>query len=162
MMTRLPQEVAPAETNTADSQTSGIPAMAAEVGPPPPLSSEAVHRQQLKFASGARLSIRETSISRQSDGSFTFRGSLLPPVANEGVIPLDQATEIEGSGGVSSGHLSVGVTELTAQGDRYTLYDEGGDKRNGSGPAVEIVSGKVIEMWFSSASTYAKAATEQP
>jgi hypothetical protein len=161
MMNHLPQESAPVETGTTDSHTSNIPVLTSETGPTIPLPSEAVHRPQLKFASGARVLIHVDSISRQPDGGFTFRGSLLQPLASDGAAALDRDTQIAGSGSVSSGHIRVVVNELNPKGERYLLDGQGENKRNGSGPAVEIVSSKVIEMWFSAPSTYAKAA-DQP
>jgi len=51
-----------------------------------------------RIEAGAAVWIRLSSVSRQAGGSFTFRGSLLLPVAN--VTLLDQGTLVYGAGAV--------------------------------------------------------------
>jgi hypothetical protein len=125
---------------------------------PEPLTVEtqsAAHPSQLQFESGVRLLIRLNSITRQPDGSFAFRGTLLLPVTLTGALSLDQSTKLVGSG-AANGRTAL-VTGLTVSGENYALQAaNGSNKGPGAGPAVELDPGKVLEMWFASASVYEK------
>jgi len=115
------------------------------------------HRPQLRFDSGARLWIRVTAINRKPDGSFTFRGTLLQPVALANTNQLDQGTELAGSGTVNNGHVTVLVTGFTIGGANYALLQNdtsGSKKRPGTGLAVELDPGKLLEVWLASSSVY--------
>jgi hypothetical protein len=114
------------------------------------------HLPQLKLESGARLWIRVTSISRQPDGSFTFRGTLLQPVALPDAKQLDQGAELAGSGTLNNGHVTVLVREFSVGGTNYALLrDTGGSNRPpGTGLAVELDPGKLLEVWLASSSVY--------
>jgi hypothetical protein len=51
----------------------------------------------------------------------------------------------------------VSVTEFTVRGENYGLRSAGSaNKKPGSGPAVELNPGKLLEMWFASVSVYEK------
>jgi len=115
---------------------------------------------QLEFAAGVRLLIHVVSISRQPDGSFTFRGTLLQPVAlADGSNPLDQGTKLSGWGTVNGGHATAVVTRFTAWEADYSLQAPRGEKgKIGSGPAIELDPGKVLEVFLASASVYEKTA----
>jgi hypothetical protein len=118
------------------------------------------HPSQLQFEAGVRVFVHVVSISRQPDGGFTFRGTLLQPVALADAASLDQGTELAGSGTVNGGHVRVLVTGFTVRGKNYRLQAaSGANKRAGSGPAIELDPGKVLEMWFASASVYQKTAS---
>jgi hypothetical protein len=138
---------------TEESMPGRPPSYSASVTAPSP---------QLQFESGVRVFIHVVSISRQPDGGFTFRGTLLQPVALAGAAPLDQGTELAGSGTANGGHVTVLVTGFTVRGENYGLQPaaSGANKRPGSGPAIETDPGKVIEMWFASASVYDKTTSE--
>jgi hypothetical protein len=125
-------------------------------------SSANATASQLQFESGIRVIVHIVSISRQRNGDFTFRGTLLLPVALAGGASLEQGTELTGSGTESGGHVTVAVTGLTLQRENYTLQQaaSGANKKAGSGPAIELDPGKVIEVWFASDSVYAKTAGE--
>ncbi len=115
------------------------------------------HRPQLRLESGIRLWIRVTAISREPDGSFTFRGTLLQPVELAHANQLDQGTELSGSGAVINGHVTVFVRTFTIGGANYALQDaSGSNKRPGSGLAVELDPGKLLEVWLASPSVYRK------
>jgi hypothetical protein len=101
------------------------------------------------------------SITRQPDGSFAFRGTLLRPVALTDAVSLDQNTELAGSGAANGRTLSV--TRFTVRRENYGLQAANGlNKQPGSGPAVELDPGKVLEMWFASASVYEKTTGARP
>jgi len=118
-------------------------------------TQSAAHPSQLQFESGVRLLIRLNSITRQPDGSFAFRGTLLLPVTLTGALSLDQSTKLVGSG-AANGRTAL-VTGLTVSGENYALQAaNGSNKGPGAGPAVELDPGKVLEMWFASASVYEK------
>ena len=117
------------------------------------------HRPQLRLESGARLWIRVTAISRKPDGSFSFRGTLLQPVALANANQLDQGTELSGSGIVNNGHVTVQVKDFTVGGANYALLQNdasGSNKRPGTGLAVELDPGKLLEVWVASSSVYRK------
>lgn len=116
------------------------------------------HRHQLRLETGARLWIRLTAISRKPDGSFTFRGTLLQPVELANANRLDQGTELAGSGAVNNGHVTVLVKGFTVGGTNYALQNDssGSNKRPGTGLAVELDPGKLLEVWLASSSVYRK------
>jgi hypothetical protein len=117
------------------------------------------HLPQLQLGSGARLWIHVTAISRKPDGSFMFRGTLLQPVELANANRLDQGTELAGSGTVNNGHVTVLVRDFTVGGANYSLLQNnasGSNKRPGSGLAVELDPGKLLEVWLASSSVYRK------
>jgi hypothetical protein len=115
------------------------------------------HPLLLQFKAGVQLWIRVNSIRRQPDGSFSFRGALLQPITLADSVSLDQGTQLVGWGTVNGGHVIVSVTEFTVWGENYGLRSAGsGNKKLGSGPAVELNPGKLLEMWFASVSVYGK------
>jgi hypothetical protein len=59
---------------------------------------------------------------------------------------------------VNGGHVTVSVTGFTVRGENYGLRQavSGVIRKPGSGPAVELNLGKVLEMWLVSASVYEK------
>jgi hypothetical protein len=112
---------------------------------------------RLRLESGVRLWIHVTAINRKPDGSFTFRGTLLQPVDLANTNRLDQGTELAGSGVVNNGHVAVLVTGFTVGGSNYALLQNdtsGSNKRPGAGLAVELDSGKLLEVWLASSSVY--------
>jgi hypothetical protein len=114
-------------------------------------------RTQLRFASGVRLWIHVTAISRKPDGNFTFRGTLLQPVELANTNQLAQDTELSGSGKVNNGHVTVRVAAFTVGGANYALQDaSGSSKHPGTGLAVELDPGKLLEVWLASSSVYRK------
>ena len=116
------------------------------------------HPPLLQFEAGVRLFILVNSMTRQPDGSFSFRGTLLQPITLAGPVSLDQSTELVGSGTVNGGHVTVSVTGFTVRGENYGLRQaaSGVIRKPGSGPVVELSLGKVLEMWLVSASVYEK------
>jgi hypothetical protein len=105
------------------------------------------------------LWIRLTAISRKPDGSFTFRGTLLQPVELANANRLDQGTELAGSGAVNNGHVTVFVKTFTVAGANYALLPNGAsgsNKHPGTGLAVELDPGKLLEVWLASSPVYRK------
>ncbi len=110
---------------------------------------------RLQFATGDCLWIRVNSITRQPNGSFDFRGTLLHPIMLSTSVSLDQSTELAGSGTQDGGHITLSVTEFDVRGKYYGLKVAASTNRKlGSGPALELNLGKILEMWFASASVY--------
>ncbi len=110
----------------------------------------------LQIAGGTRLFIHVISISHQADGNFTFTGALLQPIALAGGGSLDQRTKLAGSGTTDGKRVTVRVTGLNVDGRDYALQAGQVERTGtaGSGPAVEIESDKVLEMFLASASVY--------
>jgi hypothetical protein len=103
------------------------------------------------------LWIHVTAISRKPDGNFTFRGTLLQPVELANTNQLAQDTELSGSGKVNNGHVTVRVAAFTVGGANYALQDaSGSSKHPGTGLAVELDPGKLLEVWLASSSVYRK------
>ena len=160
------QPLAPKPSN-AQAQDSTPPAVGAVPGarqePSPaakgPATTPENRLPQLQLESGVRLWIRVTSINRQPDGSFTFRGTLLQPVALPYAKQLDQGTELAGSGTVNNGHVTVLVKEFIVGETNYALQDSasGSNRPPGTGLAVELDPGKLLEVWIASSSVYRKA-----
>jgi hypothetical protein len=90
------------------------------------------HSASVRFASGTRVWIRLNSVSRQPDGSFTFKGSLHLPVQEANGLLLDRGTEINGSGTVNQAGTSLLVTEFVVEGAHFTLKSAAGQAQ---GPA---------------------------
>ena len=111
---------------------------------------------QLKLEPGVRLWIRVTSMNREADGSFTFRGILLQPVALPDAKQLDQGAKLAGSGAVNNGHVTVLVREFSVGDTNYALLQDVGasNRPPGTGLAVELDPGKLLEVWLASSSVY--------
>jgi hypothetical protein len=143
---------APAAGAVASSKQEPSPAAAAPTGTEDP-------RPQLRLQTGVRLWIRVTSINRKPDGSFTFRGTLLQAVDLANANQLDQGTELAGSGTVNNGHVTVLLTGFTVGGANYALLQDdasGSNRRPGTGLAVELDPGKLLEVWLASSPVYRK------
>ena len=118
-------------------------------------------RPQLRFGSGVRLWIQVTAINRKPGGSFTFRGTLLQPVTLANRNQLNPGTGVAGSGTADNGHVHVQVSGFTIAGANYELMDAGGSNgRSGTGLAVELDPGKLLEVWLGSSSVYRKTAAK--
>lgn len=150
------QVTRPAQTTSEETTNDAVKAGGSQ--PKPSVTPRAAdHRPLLQFEAGVQLWIGVNSIRRQPDGSFSFRGTLLQPIILADSGSLEQGTELVGWGTVNGGHVIVSVTEFTVQGENYGLRSAGStNKKSGSGPAVELNPGKLLEMWFASASVYEK------
>lgn len=125
------------------------------------VSTPADHPALLRLEAGTRLWIRIVSISRQPDGSFTFRGSLLQPVSHAGGVLLDQGAELTGSGSVKEGKATVFVQQFLIRGVPYSLQRATStlsEQMPGAGKALEFKDGQYLEMWLSSTTVYEKVA----
>jgi hypothetical protein len=154
-------QVHAAPTPAAPAPTPWAPAVPTPTAKPAaPVAEEHSPRlaPRLEFEAGVRLWIRVTAISRKPDGSFTFQGSLLQAVTLAKTNQLDQGTELAGSGTVNNGHVTVLLAGFTVGGANYALdRASGSNRRPGTGPAVELVPGKLFEVWLASSSVYRKA-----
>jgi hypothetical protein len=124
-------------------------------------STPADHPALLRLEAGTRLWIRVVSISRQPDGSFTFRGSLFEPVSLAGGVLLDQGAELTGSGSTKEGKVTVFVQRFLIRGVPYSLQRASAtlsEQIPGAGKALEFEKGQFLEMWLSSATVYEKVA----
>jgi hypothetical protein len=153
------------QTQVATSSAGASAASGKEPSPSAKGAAAAIenHRPQLRVESGARLWIRVRAISRKPDGSFTFRGTLLQPVELANANRLDQGTELSGSGTVNDGHVTVLVSGFTIGGANYALLQNdatGSSKRPGTGLAVELDPGKLLEVWLASSSVYRKTSAK--
>jgi hypothetical protein len=144
----------PAQTTNEEANNDAVSAGGSQ--PKPSVTTQTADRPLLlQFKAGIQLWIRVNSIRRQPDGSFSFRGALLQPITLTDSVSLDQSTELVGT--VNGGHTMVSVTEFTVRGENYGLRSAGSaNKKLGSGPAVELIPGKLLEMWFASVSVYEK------
>jgi hypothetical protein len=107
------------------------------------------------------LWIQVTAINRKPGGSFTFRGTLLQPVTLANRNQLNPGTGVAGSGTADNGHVHVQVSGFTIAGANYELMDAGGSNgRSGTGLAVELDPGKLLEVWLGSSSVYRKTAAK--
>ena len=124
-------------------------------------STPSNHPALLRLEAGTRLWIRIVSISRQPDGSFTFRGSLFEPVSLAGGVLLDQGAELTGSGRTKEGKVTVFVQRFLIRGVPYSLQRASAtlsEQMPGAGKALEFKDGQFLEMWLSSATVYEKVA----
>jgi hypothetical protein len=124
-------------------------------------STPADYPALLRLEAGTRLWIRIVSISRQPDGSFTFRGSLLEPVSHAGGVLLDQGAELTGSGSIKEGKVTVFIQRFLIRGVPYSLQRASAtlsEQMPGAGKALEFNKGQYLEMWLSSATVYEKVA----
>jgi len=124
-------------------------------------STPADHPALFRLEAGTRLWIRIVSISRQPDGSFTFRGSLFEPVSHAGGVLLDQGAELTGSGSIKEGKVTVFVQRFLIRGVPYSLQRASAtlsEQMPGAGKALEFKDGQFLEMWLSSTTVYEKVA----
>jgi hypothetical protein len=152
------QVASPAQPANEEANKSEVRADGSQPRSTNSTTRSADHPSFLQFEAGVRPWIRVNSMTRQPDGSFSFRGTLLQPITLAGPVSLDQSTELVGSGTVNGGHVTVSVTGFTVRGENYGLRQaaSGVIRKPGSGPAVELNLGKVLEMWLVSASVYEK------
>jgi hypothetical protein len=148
---------APGGTSGASRAVGSVPGMSRTHLPFQSLQSTPTQPTpaSLRIEAGTAIWIRLNSVSRQAGGSFTFRGSLLLPVAN--VILLDQGTLVYGSGAVSQGQTSLLIREFVMRGARYTLSNVGSSAGGGTGKTVQFDAGQVLELFLASASIYEQA-----
>jgi hypothetical protein len=76
-----------------------------------------------------------------------------------GAVVLERDTEIHGFGTKGTDRISLKIIGLTIRGARYELKDGTGaiDAQGpGGGGALEFDAGRVLEMWMSSRSAYAR------
>jgi len=152
------QVASPAQPANEEANKSEVRADGSQPRSTNSTTRSADHPPLLQFEAGVRLLIRVNSMTRQPHGSFSFRGTLLQPITLAGPVSLDQSTELVGSGTVNGGQVTVSVTGFTVRGENYGLRQaaSGVIRKPGSGPAVELNPGKVLEMWLVSASVYEK------
>jgi len=107
---------------------------------------------------GTRVWIVFRSVARDPDGSFTFQGSLLEPIARSGVEVVAKDTEIDGAGKVAGGKTSLYIQGIVIRGAHYALKGASGaaSSKANAGQAVGVAfdAGQVQEMWLSGASVY--------
>jgi hypothetical protein len=149
-----PAQPANEETNKSDVRADGSQPRSTNS-----TTRSADHPPVLRFEAGARLLIGVNSMTRQRNGNFSFRGTLLQPITLAGPVSLDQSTELVGSGTVNGGHVTVSVIGFTVRGENYGLRQaaNGVIRKPESGPAVELNLGKALETWLVSASVYERA-----
>jgi hypothetical protein len=135
----------------------------------PPLNAAAAPATEpapsLRLEPGAHLLIALSSVNRLPNGTFQFRGTLLPPVPQAGPVSLDRGAEVIGAGTMSQGQTSLAITEFLVQGGRYTLKVGNGAMKvqaPGAGAAVQLDRGQILEMWPASPSVYEKAPDTTP
>ncbi len=151
--------VSTSTAETQPSETAKAPGSA-----PTPRAVTPNLLSSLHLASGTRLWITLGSVSRQPDGTFTFSGSLLMPLKSSASSHLDRGTGVSGSGTEAQGRTSLVVSEIVIDGSHYKLKSRAGAgsaRSAGSGGVVSFDSGKVLEMWLSSDSTYERAAAAE-
>jgi hypothetical protein len=78
----------------------------------------------------------------------------LQPVTLANRNQLNPGTGVAGSGTADNGHVHVQVSGFTVAGANYELQDAGGS--SGTGLAVELDPGKLIEVWLAPSSVYRK------
>jgi hypothetical protein len=161
----VPSSLAPSSNGQAQEPTPAARGAAAGAAKAPSAVPKGTatatedRTRQLQFEAGVRLWIRVTLINRKPDGSFTFRGTLLQPVALANTNQLDQDSEVSGSGTVNNGHVTVLLSGFTVGGANYALRQDeanGSNRHPGTGLAVELDPGKLLEVWLASSSVYRK------
>jgi hypothetical protein len=161
----LIEQVSEGSRPAAPASSSRIPLPPAPAKPAVPQAAGPLPAT-LRLEAGSRLWIRLGSTNRQSDGSFTFQGSLIQPVENAAAgRVLDSGTELVGSGTVINGKVIAFVRSFVLQGVPYTVSGSDGpsnEQMPGAGKALQFEDGRVLEMWLSAASVYARPSGSQP
>jgi hypothetical protein len=117
--------------------------------------------QSIQLSAGTRVWIVYKNVTRRSDSSFAFTGSLLEPITGTGSTPLAKDTEIDGEGAAVNGKTSLTVEQIVIRGVKYELKGSGGALTQGyagGGEAVTFNAGQVQELWLAGPATYEKAA----
>jgi hypothetical protein len=117
--------------------------------------------KSVQLSAGTRVWIVYRNVTRRSDSSFAFTGTLLEPITGTGSTPLAKDTEIDGGGTAVNGKTSLTVEQIVIRGVAYKLSGPGGAVTQGSaggGEAVTFNSGQVQELWLAGPATYEKAA----
>lgn len=116
--------------------------------------------QSIQLSAGTRVWIVYKNVTRRSDSSFAFTGSLLEPITGTGSTPLAKDTEIDGEGAAVNGRTSLTVEQIVIRGVQYQLKGSGGAVTQGSaggGETVTFNAGQVQELWLAGPATYEKA-----
>jgi hypothetical protein len=82
---------------------------------------------------------------------------VLLPVTQSGAVLFGRDTEVAGTVTVRNGKRLVKILEFVSAGSHYRLGSASGDadlRVLGDGEAVEFDSGRVLETWMVSVSTY--------
>ena len=115
--------------------------------------------QSIHLSTGTRVWIVYKNVTRRSDSSFAFTGSLLEPITGTGSTPLAKDTEIDGEGTTVNGKTALTVEQIVIRGVRYELKGSGGavtQASAGGGAAVAFDAGQVQELWLAGPATYDK------
>ena len=139
MSLAAPRRVAPAPEATA-VHSPAIPA--------PPV---------IRLDAGTRVWITLKSVRQRADGVSEFQGVLLLPVTQSGAVLLGRNCEVAGTMTVRNGKTSVQILEFLSPGGHYKLRSASGEadlRMLGAGEVVEFDSGRVLETWMASVSTY--------
>jgi hypothetical protein len=115
----------------------------------------------IRLDAGTTLMILMSVVSpKKEDGSFVFRGTLVEPISQTGAH-LSRGAEVRGYTTVSGGKTSVHVLEFLVSGTLYKLNGATGTANTrppGTGRALQLEKGQVLETWLATVSVYDKAA----
>jgi hypothetical protein len=163
---RAPATSSPAGTGSGGGGRSGLNsfgshATSAAAAKAPHAAASAPLPQSIQLSAGTRVWIVYKNVTRRSDSSFAFTGSLLEPITGTGSTPLAKDTEIDGEGAAVNGKTSLTVEQIVFRGVKYELKGSGGAVTQGyagGGEAVTFNAGQVQELWLAAPATYEKAA----
>jgi len=111
----------------------------------------------IQLGAGTRVWITLKAVLPRADGVSEFRGVVLLPVTQSGAVLFGRDTEVAGTVTVRNGKRLVKILEFVSAGSHYRLGSASGDadlRVLGDGEAVEFDSGRVLETWMVSVSTY--------
>jgi hypothetical protein len=117
--------------------------------------------ESVQLSAGTRVWIVYRNITRRSDSSFAFTGSLLEPITGTGSTPVAKDTEIDGEGSAVNGKTSLTIERIVIRGVRYQIKGSSGgvvtQGSAGGGAALAFDAGQVQELWLAGPATYEKA-----
>jgi hypothetical protein len=117
----------------------------------------------IRLDAGTRVWISLKSVQTLADGVSEFRGVVLLPVTQSGVVLLGRNAEVAGAMTVKNGKRSVQIREFLSARAHYRLRNSGGEanlRLLGASEVVEFDAGKVLETWMATESTYEKLPSE--
>ncbi|HXX17934.1 MAG TPA: hypothetical protein VEJ46_00890 [Candidatus Acidoferrum sp.] len=113
----------------------------------------------VRLTAGTRLWIRIGFLARKSDGSLSFQGTLIEPVAQAYPLPLDRGAQVEGVETDKQGGTSLVLTAFVIHGIRYALKGPTSEIKGqaGTGVTVPFDNRQVLETFIERDSVYDKA-----
>lgn len=157
-----PQPLAPPPVATATEKPADLRSLSHSTTASEPMLRAPLPSLPASFRleAGTRLWIRLISLTRQTDGSIRFEGTLLEPVNEAGTLRLEHGTAISGFEVQKQNAISLVIVRFSVDTVPYTLKGETGTAASlssSTGKALQFDQGQVLETFIGAPAVYERA-----